>query len=242
MTPSVDVSARILTAKLLSCEPFVYVRYGDADIPWMLGQDVPAGETCDGERTREGLGTELRRAWRTLCGLPHFLCGDLCTMDLPAESWIQDEFRRMCEPYSLKFLHSEALLIHRLSAPLKEFYRILRRDTRRKVLLGPHRVSPAANLLRSDFVPIHLTCANEPQEIAGAIDRLNATCKDWDVLMMVGGRASKIIGAKMAAQYPTRTVIELGSALDPLFVGQTRTSQVQMHEARAFFSELWWEL
>jgi hypothetical protein len=47
-----------------------------------------------------------------------------------------------------------------------------------------------------------------------------------------------MIAAKLATQFPTRTIIELGSALDPLFVGRTRSEQVEPEKAREYFKEL----
>ena len=60
----------------------------------------------------------------------------------------------------------------------------------------------------------------------------------WSILLLAAGRASKMIAAKLATQFPTRTIIELGSALDPLFVGRTRSEQVEPEKAREYFKEL----
>ena len=37
-------------------------------------------------------------------------------------------------------------------------------------------------------------------------------------------------------------VLAVQAIIGAVLIRETRTSQVQMHEARAFFSELWWEL
>jgi hypothetical protein len=239
-TPSADLSAEILTDKLRVQQPFTFVRFGDADIPWMLGRGE-VEQTCDGEKNRDGLGRDLQIAWDRLVSFPNYLCGDLCTMSSPAEDWVQDEFRRLCSeaPRPLTMLHTEALLIHRLSPRLRGFYEAVRRDQRTKVLVGPWRIKMAADLLRAQFVPIHSTHAHEPGEIKATLTKIKPFF-NWGVLLIAGGRASKILAAHMVKHFPTRTVVELGSALDPLFVGQTRGEQIPMEEARAYFSGLWW--
>jgi hypothetical protein len=237
MTPSADQSAKILTEKLMNRERFIYVRLGDVDVPWMVGRSG-IDQTCDGEPYRFGIGGDLMVAWHILCRSPFFLCGDLGTMEDPAAIEVQMDFGSLCAPYPwLHFLHSEALLIHRLTESLRGFYRTMRNHDRPKVLIGPHRVAAAADFLRARFIPIHSTHAHTPGEMRKIRDQYQFL--DADIVLLVGGRASKLIAADLA---PTdKTVIELGSALDPLFYGRTRSAQIEPLEARAYFSALLWE-
>jgi hypothetical protein len=236
MTPSADQSAKILSAKLLAGETFQYVRLGDADVPWMLNRNR-GSVTCDGEPWRPGLAADLMGAWRSLCHSPAFLCGDLLTMEDPAAPDVQCDFLELCHPYpDLQMLHSEALLIHRLSPALRDFYRTLRNVSRRKVFVGPVRLEAAAEFLGADFIAIHSTHAHESGEMDQTLSMLEG--RPVDIAIVVGGRASKLLAGWLAVR--EKTVVELGSALDPLFYGRTRSAQIDPGEARAYFAGMWW--
>lgn len=226
-----DESCAFLTNKLIRREPFIYVRFGDADIDWMCGGNTP---TCDGELHRPGIMNELLNAWDTLLQLPHFYLGDAASFSTPTYSLIMDGYRELRRGHVIRDLHTEALLLHRKSQPLLEFYRTLAADTRIKVLVGPHRITNATSMLGAYFYGVHATQASESAKLTA--DVLSGV--SWEILLTACGRASKLIAARLGERFPDRTIIELGSAMDPLFVGCTRSEQLPMDEAREFVGEL----
>jgi hypothetical protein len=225
-----DQTAELFTRKLLAREPFVHVRFGDADYDWMMGG---SGHTCDGEFPRAGIGGELLRAWHQLWAHPQFFLGDIATFGTPAAPAIREYAAQLvANQDGARLVHTEALLIHRHSEALVEFYRTLRADKRRKVLVGPLRLVEGAGLLASGMVSVHETTANT--DVDRVLDRIGGMA--WEVLLTACGRASKLIAGELATRYPERTIIELGSGLDPLFVGRTRSEQLPMHVAKSAVS------
>jgi hypothetical protein len=228
-----DQSADFLAAKLQAQDPFIYIRFGDADILWMGGGFEP---TCDGEYPSPGIGIELEAALDSLLKLPHFYLGDVESFSDPASLRVRQLFQTYCDHYeNINFLHHEALLLHRKSESLQRFYRALRHDPRRKILVGPQRLNNAMAMLNIDCqYEVSATQANEY-----AVDLAHGLANvEWDILLTCCGRTSKIIAGILGPQFPDRTIIELGSALDPLFVGQTRSGQLPMAEARDLLKDL----
>jgi hypothetical protein len=248
-TSNADESAVILTNKLKAREPFVFTKFGDGDLYWMSGNPVPI---AGGESYRPGIDAELRQAARTLAGLPHVYFGDQLTCGSgPYLKTEQDALRYRHTPGAnyryddipdSRWLHFECLLIHRLSPELLEFYRVLK-ARERKLFIGGTHLLDAAKWLGCDpqgwILPVHPSNAH-CQALTGLIEFLlyGTTVESWDVVLLSAGRASKMIAAALASKFPDRTIIELGSALDPLFVGRTRSEQVEPEAAREYFKEL----
>lgn len=240
MTPSADRSAIMMGDWLLEGKPFSYVRLGDVDVALMGNLTVTA--TCDEEKHEHGLGVRLRKAWYTLCQHSNFCDGDMLTMsDLPPDGIIDlyKHYTKSLNPE--RALHSEALLIHRLSEPLIRFYSILRKlPPDQKVLVAPWKNAGAAEMLRCEHVATHLTHASSSHEMTRILHPLRDG-PPWKVCLLGCGRAGKLLAGALVSQYPDRTVIDIGSAMDVLFYGQTRSGQVLQADARAYFSRLWWE-
>jgi len=243
MTPSADESAVFLTNKLKAREPFVFTKFGDGDLYWMSGKPVPI---AGGENYRPGIDAELRQAARTLAGLPHVYFGDQMTCGSgPYLKTEQDALRYRHTPGAnyryddipdSRWLHFECLLIHRLSPELLEFYRVLKADSRRKALLAGPQVAEVGSIMLG---AVPLICHPNNAHLTAKRDTvfLGEPTK-WDILLLSAGRASKMIAAALAPKFPDRTIIELGSALDPLFVGRTRSEQVETEKAREYFKGL----
>lgn len=227
-----DQTAQLFTAKLRAREPFVHIRFGDADYDWMRGGNVP---TCDRELFRPEIGEELRHAWNRLWEHPEFYLGDIATFRTPAAPAICEYAAQLVAQQDPdRLVHTEALLIHRQSQSLVEFYRTLRDDARPKLLVAPDRLMQAGSLLDAFHIIVDETQANA--RVPETIERIER--HPWQVLITACGRASKLIAGELATRYPDRTIVELGSGLDPLFVGRTRSEQLPRNAARALFREL----
>lgn len=247
MTPSADESVKFLTNKLRNREPFVFTKFGDGDLYWMSGNPVPI---AGGETFRPGIDAELRQSARTLAGLPHVYFGDQMTCGSgPYMEREQDLYVRL--PYDCdnppfptsghvivvtpaRWLHFECLLIHRLSPELLEFYRVLKERREGTLLVSGSHLRLAQMLFAERYCTVdHANAHGEWEPILDIMDLFK-----WHTLLLSAGRASKMIAAALALKFPDRTIIELGSALDPLFVGRTRSEQVRPEDAREYFKEL----
>ena len=133
------------------------------------------------------------------------------------------------------WLHYETFLLMRLTKELRDLYRVIATDPRPKVLIAPSRLAGAANLLRAKHVQVPLRGAcGVVQELVYSLQH-----KEWEVALFCSGRSAKLAMAALCQEFPERTYLDLGSALDPLFGFQTRTGQVSTKQAWEYFAELW---
>lgn len=234
-TLTADESAEVLTRKIRAQEPFFFVRYGDGALECLAGKQ---GMTCDREQYSPQLAQELNHAWKALMrGGRNVFVGDWLSASFDAAS----EHARYAEEYASlvsegtpQFLHFEALLLMRESEALLDFYRAVKQDTRRKVFMGPVECAGAAKMLGARHVvtPMHgLLDACVPLSLA--------LREPFDVLLYGAGMAGNIPAVAAWITHPERMFINLGSALDPLFMGRkSRRQQISPERARAMFREL----
>lgn len=230
-----DASAGFLAGKILLREPFLFFRYGDGALECMAGQ---AGGTRDREIYYPELGLELMRAWCAAVNAPDVFIGDWQSASFDPRS----ERARYAKQYENliglsqpRFLHFESLLLMRESEALLDFYRAVKADRRRKLFMGPEELKVAANMLGAE----HLVTPMVPDLHAylETADIKLWQC-DFEVLLYGAGMAANIQAIKCWERFPERTYINLGSALDPIGRGVTRTRQLSPKRALAFLREL----
>lgn len=235
-TPSADVSAAILAARIRNQEPTAFFRFGDGAVECINGTWKPATpHTCDGERYSKELAVELDNTIFRLGGHGQVFIGDWRTATSPGsrpnhvEAWL-----RMFPPEYWQFLHFEALLLMRRSEALVDFYRAVRADKRRKLFIGPAANAGGAYMMKAD----HLIVPDRElfSVLPGVQARIDAL--DPQVVLFGAGMAGNIPVVRHWAEHPDRTYIALGSALDPLFRGRSRSNQLRPEQARELFREL----
>lgn len=229
-------SAEILAWLVETQQPFVFVRIGDGDL--CCAFEVPGYGTglanTNGEISNPDIARRQREAFKTIAGMPTAVYYGGFTYPYAAagleERW-QDVKRLFagCRP-----LHVDALHLHRLDESLLRFYRAAAADTRHKMYVAPLNLAAGAGMLRATHLPVLEYGAS------GHIDATveQALEQEPEVVFVSAGYSTKPIIAALAAARPAGTYIDLGSALHPLFVGQTRRGQAPTDEARAFFEEL----
>ena len=237
MTPSADESALILTKALESREPFWFIKLGDAAVECINGY---GGKTCDGERYTEDLAYQLLASWTQLReGCDKLYVGDWSTASFSGpddKTRHEREYRALMGARRGTMLHFECLLLMRVSQELLGFYRAVREDPRRKLLVGPAAWGPLTDLLRCRFlaVPVMPNLINLAPQIADELKR-----QDFDVMLYGAGMAGHVAAIDCWIKYPERTYVNLGSALDPACGrGKTRKQQLDPAKARAFFDRV----
>jgi hypothetical protein len=239
-TPSADASVALLTDKLLRNEPFVFTKFGDGDLWWLAGTGAEYPNAY-GERYTEEARRDLIVAADELAGMPHAYFGDQLTCRsgpyLETEQTVY-----LAGVRESAWLHFETLLIHRLTPELLNFYRVVSKLPQKdKILCCGSKYRWGATVLKSRYMSTHnseshLTWRDTRSFLAGNKGR--PWNEEWKYLFLSCGRASKMIAATLAVQFPDRTIIELGSALEPLIIGRTRSEQIDSAAAREYFKEL----
>jgi len=233
MTPDMDESAHLLTELIKAETPFSFWRFGDGAIECMYQQQ---GVTCDGERYSAAMGLQLHSAVRSLRDAAEawMYFGDWSTAVNGSLPNYVSLWRALVAPDPGRLLHFEALLLNRQSHALHAFYRAVKQDRRRKLIVGAEFNRPAGELLNADYlaVPLHDLYECLPV-IAKRIQE-----RSYDVLLFGCGLAGVLPIVAEWQAHPERTYIHLGSALDPLHKGRTRSGQLGMLQARAFLGDL----
>ena len=232
-----DESALVLTGEVLARSPFFFIKLGDAAVELVNGY---GRKTCDGEMYTNALADALLMSWKRLSGLhKNLYVGDWRTASFsgPSDRSRYDaEYRILMGAVHGTLLHFECLLLMRETDALLGFYRAVREDTRRKLLMGPVAWEPLAKVLKCDFLPLpvmaNLFSINE--QVANELKR-----SDFEVLLYGAGTAGHVSVVDCWEAHPERTYINLGSALDPACSrGKTRKQQLAPHRAKAFLERL----
>lgn len=240
---SADESAAALAACLHLELPTMFVRYGDGALECMNG--LGRGLTCDGEVYSRALGQALFEAWEKILTLrigssSRLYIGDWLTASFAGDhsTAYEMQYRRLValpdRVHPPRFLHFETLLTMRRSPQLLDFYRSVKHDGRRKLIMGPEANAPAGELLGAEYFSVPMNnLFSRVREIEEALEH----CR-FDVLLWGAGMASAIPVANLFVRYPERTYINVGSAFDPFFRGRSRSQQIGRLEAGLFLEEI----
>ncbi len=235
--PDADESASILAREISARTPFFFIKLGDGAIECVNGY----GEgTCDGERYTPALASELTRAWRLLGAHANLYVGDWMTAAFDARTertrYAGEYEALMSHAVDPKWLRFDALLLMRETDALLGFWRAVREDPRRKLLLGPASWFPLAELLRCDFLALPMM--PNLVDIAPQITKELAR-QSFDVLLYGAGIGGHVAVVDCWSAHPGRTYVNIGSALDPACSrGRTRSQQLAPASAKAFLNRL----
>lgn len=228
-----DETAALFARKLRRQEQFFFLRYGDGALECIHG--LGRGRTCDGEAYSVELGRALVDAWNDITNGPNVYVGDWlsASFDGDLSTAYEQQYLELVGIRPIRFVHFEGLLMMRESESLLEFYRAVREDSRRKLYVGPAECAAGADLLKADFfeVPLHDLFAHV-EDIGKRLVKA-----EFDVLVWGAGMAGSIPVADAFFEHRDRTFINIGSGLDPLYRGKTRSQQISKERALAFMAE-----
>lgn len=210
---------------------FVFTKWGDAEIEWLFG--IGGGAAEREVRTPEKANL-MMEAWLRFCSTPNLWIGDWRQASFgPGGVQYAAEYARMLSwlQTTTFFVHYETFLMMDTHDELRELYRAIRIDRRRKMLVAPQPLMAATDFLGAEI--FHEAAWSDGCDFAVAsamaiIERV----PDFKVGLFAAGRASKIMMSLIAKARPDATLIDLGSGLDPLFIGRTRSQQISAEHAR----------
>jgi hypothetical protein len=232
MTPSADQSAAILTDRIRKQLPTAFWRIGDGALEGIYNR---LGQTCDGERYREDMGRDLCKVIAILAEMaPLGYLGDWASATNGSKPRYVDTWVELLRPIEGRLLNFEALLLNRRTFALIDFYRAVRADGRRKLIVGAEFNRRARTMLNAEYLPVPMV------DLYAYVAMLRKQLRkaSYDVLLFGAGLAGLIPIVEEWQAHPDRTYIHLGSALDPLFKGRTRMGQLDIAVARKFFAEM----
>lgn len=229
--PDIEASAALLTARIRHHEPTAYFRFGDGFIECVAR---PPGriKTCDGEVYTPELAKAMIKTFNQITVAEEVFLGNWAR-DRESTAYLQ-EWESLFSSVKCTLIDFEALLIVRESAALVEFYRTVKADCRRKLFMGPASNEGAADMLNA--MCLEIPDSNLFDRVGEIEDRLDRT--DFDILLFGAGMAGNIPVVNIWKRHPERTYINLGSAMDPLFKGRSRSNQLVPEDAKKLFKDL----
>lgn len=213
------------TGLLQARTPFAFVRFGDAEFECMAGYGTHNRDRT--QYTRE-LGDALIGAFRSLSQMENVYLAQRCAPHL------REKMAALVDLDGRRYYDADALLLHYRSFSLETFYRTLIQDERRKIYVAPACLNQGMKLLGcARRVNVKRPDAfSEWKEISADLAADNA---DDTIFLFSAGMGSKVWIAELMAEGKRITCIDLGSALDPVYIGQTRSGQPRRGDAMTFF-------
>ena len=208
------ISLQLVLDVLSQRHQISFVKRGDGEEACMNGEP---GGNCDGHPYTPELGLKLREAFDFLASKPNVYI-----------SRFEDQTE-----YNT-FLHRTDNNLQ----SLHDFYLGIRNLGRRKVFVGPQRLVRAAMMLRAEFVTVPLVNAYDSYDEIARACRWRSTPNT--LMMFCCGMPAKPLIADMFKfrDGSELSCLDLGSAFDPVFVGQTRTVQAAQRDLLALYSDL----
>ena len=137
----------------------------------------------------------------------------------------------------VNFVHYEIVLQNTLSEQKFEFYRSIKESKRKKIFVGPERLSKIKTFLNIDQ-QIEVPLINAYSTYESVLNELLMETDNNNIYLFSSGMMSKSLIHKILEKNPSSTCLDLGSGLDPLIIGQTREGQLPLHIVQEYYQEL----
>ena len=223
------VADRIFFTELLeSRTPFAFTRFGDGEFECMAGN---SGRNWDGCDYSPEFMIALIDSFQFLSRQPNVYLAQRCPPRL------RSKISEVINLNGNRYYDAEALIFHNITPELGPFYRALIDDPRRKVLVGPQEHYGANKLLGCEL-QIQVRRPNAFQDRDATRACLIAEHKPDTVFLFCAGMTAKVLIADLLKYGPDITCIDLGSALDPIYIGRTRSDQPARRVVIDFFTRM----
>jgi len=198
-------------SKIIEKENFSFVKRGDGEEACMNGD---TGSNCDGHLYTIELNDKLVSSYKLFSTIPNVF--------VP---------RFEDQEYYNSLLHRTDSNVQKV----RQLYRLIREDKRKKIFVGPERLGLVNTILKTNCqiaVPLD-NCFNYYDEIVVSLK--NEIIDDCIILFSCGMPAKPLI-ADCLKTNQNITCLDLGSAFDPL-IGETRTYQISTQDIVELYKE-----
>lgn len=213
-----ETTIKVFTEKLRNQEPFSFVKIGDDCVFCMRGQ---TGANAEGHQYSPKLSKHLRKAYDYLKDRSSVYMAE----------WDANH------PGLVFF---DALLLHEdsyLTPDLRDFYQLLKDDPRPKYYFARERMKEAATVFNMELVPV--PWPNSYVYIGQVLKKVKEIARPGVIILFSCGMLSKVMIYECHKINPDMTVLDMGSAFDPLFVGSTRSANQYQHlKVKKYYREL----
>ena len=220
-----DSTLKIFTDKIKKGENFVFTKLGDGELLCLSGA---VGNNCDAHPYSKDLADKLVDAFRRFSNRENVYIGE-------QRDFFSKEKEAFVKEYGLRFNWVDCnILLNRKGSctpELHDFYKAIKESTRKKVFVGPKRLSGVASMLNADHITVpEINAFSEYYSILEAFKEMSGC-----IYLFSAGMMSKPLIEILSSE---NICIDLGSAFDPLFVGETRTNQETKEVLGQFYADL----
>jgi hypothetical protein len=230
-----EETIKLFSDKLRNQEPFCFDKFGDDCVFCMQGF---GGTNAEGHKYSQKLGAHLKRAYVYLGHQSDVYIGEWQKKN---SEWVICSELRDATNINPNFAFFDALLMHEdqyLTEDLREFYRLLKADKRPKHYFARERMREAAKMFNLEFHPVDYP--NSYEHISEVLDFVKENILGGSIVLFSTGMLSKVMVYECHRLSRALTAIDLGSALDPMFVGNTRSEQEgQYKKVQEFMKEFY---
>jgi hypothetical protein len=210
LKPRTDPSISQLIGWVRHKQPFIFSKQGDGEIAAMSGE---SGQNCDGQNYTPALGRALTMAYAKFERLHQ----------------VYDRVMVIPWNYPLNILHHDNTDI----AAVRDLWIAVVESMQPKVFIGPAHLARAATFLRARHIQVPAQRAfDQDDQVRKA---LWSEWKAGAMFIFSAGPAAKVWEAEVASS--AVTVIDAGSAFDPLFHGCTRTHQLPRAQLEKMYAD-----
>jgi hypothetical protein len=213
--------------KLLKDESFVFTKFGDGEIICMLDLYQRGDTNCDYQSYSKELSDKLWNAANYYSNNPKIYIGEW--KEIFVEKFSSELIRKNINfqycPYET-MLHIERDDIENVVS----FYKTLK-EKENKIYVCPDRLKEAKNFLNCDLLNVPEKEAFSQYEFI----KQELISQDYKIYMYSCGLMSKVLICDVLQSKPNTIHIDIGSGLDNLFYGITRSYQLEKEEVLALY-------
>ena len=228
------VGIDFFTKKILMNENFTFVKYGDGELICMIGGK---GENCDYHPYSEDLKNRLIESFFKLFGnyqdvyLAEWDDNLVKTRDgFIAEHNIKPKFA----DYECFLTLESNIKDHRLL----NFYKILKNSKRKKIFIGPKKLSSVSGMLNIDKF-INVPIIDAYSDYKRVMEELTEFGIDNDnIYLLCCSMMSCVVCSDLKESNPNITILDIGSGFDPIFGVKTRPKQPSAINCYNYYREI----
>jgi hypothetical protein len=230
-------------SKIKNNENFSFVKIGDGEIDCMIGRQ---GSNCDNHPYSRELGEKIKESFIDL-SKKSVLFADWFASNPPINSRDIENlhfYNNLVESNNLKLnliRPFEILLTgwdNLLNDDLLNFYTEIKKSNRKKIYVGPKEMNGINKMLNTNsFVQIpKINAFSEHQRI---LEEIKNNLVDDSIILLTVGLMSSYISSEILKINENITILDIGSGLDSVFIGSTRSGgQAMPSEAINYYKNI----
>lgn len=213
--------------KIRNNENFSFIKIGDGEIDCMIGRQ---GANCDSHPYSLELGEKLKESFIEL-SKKDVLFGDWFASNPPRNHRDIENIN-----FYNNFINTNGLKVNLIrpfeilltgwgnlsNNQLLEFYSEIKKSNRKKIYVGP-KVMDGVNKMLNTSIFVEIPKINAFNDSDRILEDIKSTLIDDSIVLLTVGLMSPYISSEILKINKNVTILDIGSGLDPVFIGSTRS-------------------